>query len=132
MIETDFSSNVTVYTADLLITDWSSIAVEYSFTTNKPTCFVNTQMKVVNLDYQKIPIEAFDIALRNQIGCSIEKDEVKKAAAVVADLLTNGEQWYGQIEKLKDDYFYNLGHSGEVGAQYIINRLNRKHNNIKM
>ena len=37
IIETDFSSNVTVYTADLLITDWSGIAFEFSFTTDKPS-----------------------------------------------------------------------------------------------
>lgn len=126
VIETDFSSNVTVYTADLLITDWSSIAYEYSFTTNKPTLFVNTQMKVVNPDYAKIPFEPFDIVGRKQVGRSIEKTEAENADVVAADLLADGAEWFEQIDKLKHDYFYNLGHSGEVGAQYIIGRLNRR------
>ncbi|MEG2843698.1 MAG: CDP-glycerol glycerophosphotransferase family protein, partial [Ruthenibacterium sp.] len=41
-IETDFSSNVTVYTADLVITDWSNIGYEFSFATCKPTLYINT------------------------------------------------------------------------------------------
>ena len=36
-IQTDFSSNKTVYTADLVITDWSSIAQEFSYATKKPS-----------------------------------------------------------------------------------------------
>ena len=125
-IETDFSSNVTVYTADLLITDWSAIAYEYSFTTNKPTLFINTEMKVVNSDYQKIALVPFDITARTKIGRAIEKDEVKDAERVVAELLENGAEYRERIDSLKRSYFYNLGTSGEVGARYIIERLERR------
>lgn len=41
-IQTDFSSNSTVFEADLLVTDWSGIAYEYAFATNKPVLFVDT------------------------------------------------------------------------------------------
>ena len=47
-IQTDFSSNSTVFEADLLVTDWSGIAYEYAFTTNKPVLFVDTPMEVMN------------------------------------------------------------------------------------
>lgn len=126
IIETDFSSNVTVYTADLLITDWSAISFEFSFTTNKPTLFINTKMKVVNKAYKKIDIVPFDITARDQIGRSIEKEEVKNIATTVKDLLENQGAYAAQIEALKNSYFFNLGHSGEVGADYIISRLTKK------
>ena len=45
VFETDFSSNESLYEADILITDWSGIAYEYSYTTGKPTLFINTKMK---------------------------------------------------------------------------------------
>ncbi len=128
MIETDFSSNVTIYTADLVITDWSAIAYEFSFTTNKPTLFINTEMKVVNKDYQKIKLKPFDITARDTIGISIEKDEAKNIADVVDTLIANKDNYYEQIDELKHSYFYNLGSSGEAAADYIIERLNR--NNI--
>lgn len=123
VIETDFSSNVTVYTADLVITDWSAIAFEFSFTTNKPTLFVDTEMKVINKDYQKIKTKPFDITARNKVGKSISKEETKNITQVVEDLLLNKENYAEQIEELKNSYFYNLGCSGEVGADYIIERL---------
>ena len=44
--ETDFSSNSSIYRSDVLVTDWSGIAYEYSYTTLRPTLFVNTKMKV--------------------------------------------------------------------------------------
>lgn len=122
-IETDFSSNVTVYTADLVITDWSAIAFEFSFTTNKPTLFVDTEMKVINKDYKKIKTKPFDITARNKVGKSISKEETKNIAKVVEDLLLNKESYAEQIDELKNSYFYNLGCSGEVGADYIIERL---------
>lgn len=126
IIETDFSSNVTVYTADLLITDWSAISFEFSFTTDKPTLFINTQMKVVNKAYKKVKIKPFDITARTEIGRAIEKDEVPQIASVVEELLTNGDAYREHIHALKHAHFYNLGHSGEVGAQYIIDRLTKK------
>lgn len=126
IIETDFSSNVTVYTADLLITDWSAIAYEFSFATDKPTLFINTQMKVVNKAYKKLKIKPFDITARSQIGKALEKEEVPNAAEAAKDLLENGEAYREQIHTLKEEYFYNLGCSGEAGARYIIKRLTRK------
>ena len=125
-IETDFSSNVTVYTADLLITDWSAIGFEFSFTTDKPTLFINTQMKVVNKAYKKIKIKPFDITARTQIGKAIEKDEVSTIDEVVDYLLTHQDEYREEIIKIKNEHFYNLGSSGEVGAEYIIKRLTKK------
>lgn len=127
IIETDFSSNVTVYTADLLITDWSGISFEFCFTTGKPCLFINTEMKVVNSDYKKIPLTPFDITARTKVGRAIEKSEVKGIAAVVDDLLSHQEEYRAQIEALRESHFYNLGHSGEVGARYLLHRLARRH-----
>ena len=131
MIETDFSSNVTVYTADVVITDWSAIAFEFSFTTDKPSLFIDTEMKVVNKDYDKIKLKPFDITARNIIGKSVSKEEAKHIAHVVDDLMANQDSYKETISDLKKGYFYNLGHSGEAGADYIIERLEKRHSSEK-
>lgn len=122
-IETDFSSNVTVYTADLVITDWSAIAFEFSFTTNKPTLFVDTEMKVINKDYEKIRTQPFDITARNKVGKSISKVETKNISVVVDELLKNRDSYEEEIKELRESYFYNLGSSGEAAADYIVERI---------
>lgn len=123
IIQTDFSSTDTVYNSDVMITDWSAIAFEYSFTTERPTLFVNTKMKVVNRDYTKISLEPFDITGRNKIGRSIEKNECRNISKTVEDFLVHHDDYAEQIRTLRDEYFYNLGSSGEAGADYIIRRI---------
>jgi len=126
IIETDFTSNVTVYTADLLITDWSAIGFEFSFTTLKPSLFVNTKLKVVNKAYKKIDIIPFDISAREKIGVAIEKDDVKNIATFAADLFANQSSYSEGIRTLRDEYYYNLGHSGQAAAEYIVGKLSKK------
>lgn len=120
----DFSSNKTVYMADLLVTDWSSIAFEYSFSTLKPVLFIDTPMKILNPDYQELKTVPIDIELRNKIGISIAPDHVSEEIVAVVDKLLGTVQFSKEsIQKLKEEYSYNIGTSGKVGAQYMIEQL---------
>lgn len=126
IIETDFSSNVTVYSADLLITDWSSVGYEFSFTTHKPTLYINTPMKVMNPEWQKIDVVPFDIKIRDQIGAALDVDQLAQVGDVVDKLIKNTSAYYNEIASLKEKTFYHLGHSGEVSGQYILKQLKEK------
>lgn len=125
-VEMDFSSNETVYTADLLITDWSNIGYEFSFTTDKPTLYINTPMKVMNPNYKKLGITPFDVRVRTQIGAAIDLDSLQTVGKVVENLIDNTDRYHDIIEKIRIASFYNPGVSGEVGGQYILRRLKEK------
>lgn len=125
-IQKDFSSNKTVYTADVLLTDWSSIAFEYAFATLKPVLFINTPMKVVNPDYQELSSVPIDIELRYKVGVSLELSEVSTVKDAVAALLQESRFSKESMAKMRDYYIYNVGKSGLVGAKYIIERLMEK------
>lgn len=122
-LQMDFSSNDTVFNADILITDWSGIAYEYSFTTLKPTLFINTPMKVMNPDYQEIGVMPFDIEIRDQMGISLEPDQIDSIGTAVHDLLCQENFAPENMKKMRDKYLYNVSHSTEIGAKYIIKRL---------
>ena len=122
-LQTDFSSNETVFNADILMTDWSGIAYEYSFTTLKPSLFINTPMKVMNPDYKEIDIVPFDIEIREQIGISVELEELGKLPEMVKKLLSESNYSKERLKEMREKYLYNVTHSAEVGANYIINRL---------
>ena len=122
-MQTDFSSNSTVYEADVVITDWSSIAFEYSFATLKPSLFINTPMKVMNEDYEELGITPIDIELRSQIGRSVDMDQLGTLPQVVEELLNNNAFSQASLEKIRDKYIYSIGSSGKVGAEYIMERL---------
>lgn len=122
-IQKDFSSNKTVYMADLLVTDWSSIAFEYAFSTLKPVLFINTPMKILNPDYQELSTVPIDIELRNKIGVSLELNEMDRICGTVQELLYSGRFSETAMESMREHYVYNVGRSGKAGARYIIERL---------
>lgn len=122
-VQKDFSSNRTVYMADLLVTDWSSIAFEYAFSTLKPVLFINTPMKVVNPDYQELCTVPIDIELRDKVGISLEPDRSDSVKEAVEKLLYDNRFSATEMEKLKETYLYHPGESGKVGAKYMISRL---------
>ena len=119
-IQTDFSSNSTVFEADLLVTDWSGIAYEYAFATNKPVLFVDTPMKVMNPEYQKIDTIPINIWMRDVIGDRLDPAKTEETESKVRNLLEQKDAYHDKIEKIVEEYVYNLGNSAEVGAKYIV------------
>ncbi len=122
-LQTDFSSNNTVYEADLVITDWSSIALEYSFATLKPSLFINTPMKVMNEDYKELGITPIDVELRGEIGKSVDLDNLEKLPEVIHELLNSNQFSRESLKAIREKYIYNIGASGQAGGDYIIERL---------
>lgn len=125
-IQTDFSSSDTVFNADIVITDWSSIAFEYAFTTKKPVVFIDTPMKIMNPEYKKIPIEPFNIWAREEVGEIVSLEDVKNIDQVIDKVLKNYQKYQKRIEKLTNDYVYNLGKSDKIGGEYIIGAIQEK------
>lgn len=124
VFQKDFSSNKTVYMADLLVTDWSSIAFEYAFSTLKPVLFINTPMKIINPDYQELKTVPIDIELRDRVGISIEVEKIGDEIVSAVDKLLADEQFsQDSMRRLKEQYLYHIGESGKIGAKYIIERL---------
>lgn len=125
-IQTDFSSNSTVFETDLLITDWSGITYEYAFTTLRPVLFIDTPMKVMNPEYEKINTPPINIWMREVIGAVVKPDELEKLPEAVERLLSGRDEYRERIDRFVHEYVYNLGNSGEVGAKYIINEIQKK------
>lgn len=125
-IETDFSSNRTVFRADLLITDWSGIAYEFAYTTCKPVLFIDTPMKVMNPEYKKVGVTPINIFLREEIGKQIALDAVDGIAETVASLLMESEAYRVKIEDFVHQYVYHLGDSATVGGRYILDAVKRQ------
>ncbi len=121
--ELDFSSNKSIYSSDLMITDWSGISFEFSFATKRPTLFVNTKMKVLNENWQKIDCTPIEITLRDEIGKSIEKSDVKNIGEIVKDTFKCSKEYETRIEDALNKAVYNVGDSNRVGADYILKRL---------
>ena len=130
--ETDFSSNSSVFTADILITDWSGIGFEYALSTKRPALFVNTPMKVVNEDLAVAEGELpFDIRMRSALGIALEPEEVgEKAGNAAVELLKNADTYRETITEICAQHIHHFGDSGKYSARYILGQLkNRRKEN---
>ena len=126
--QTDFSSNKTVYDADILVTDWSGIAYEYSLTTLKPVLFINTPMKVMNPDYKEIDVIPLDLDIRDKIGISLDPESVKDTVNDAVERLLNDSSFaHETMISYRNRYLFNVGCSAKAGADYMINSLMEKY-----
>ena len=119
----DFSSSDSIFHSDILITDWSGTAYEFSFATGKPTLFINTPMKIMNEKYLELSIEPMEVITRSEIGVSLDPDAIDNILPTVQDLLARQEDYKMIMEQLLPDYLFNFGQSGMTGSKYIIEHL---------
>jgi len=124
--ELDFTTNKSIYTADLLITDWSGVAPEFCFATKRPAIFVNTKIKCENPNWQKIGLDPVEISLRNEIGVAVEKDGLDEVDKVVENLLASSKAYKEVIENKFENLIFNHGCAAEKGARYILTSLANK------
>lgn len=121
--ELDFTSNNSIFDSDVVITDWSGTAYEFSFVTKKPSIFINTPPKINNREYDRLSIKPLEITLRDKIGIQVEPDNLANITDKIHELLNSAEKYADEITAIVDKYIANFGSSGVIGSRYIINRL---------
>ena len=116
--EDSITSNLSLFESDLLITDWSGISLEYAFALKKPVLYVNTPQKILNPDYEKLQIQAFESILREKIGIVWNLNEP------IDDLIKNHNTETVNYQQ----YIFNIGKCDDVGASYIIDLIKKYSN----
>lgn len=126
LFETDFTTNDSLYTSDILITDWSGISMEYAFVTRHPCIFISTPMKVLNPEYERYQAVPALLELRDRIGVEFTPEDVtgiaEAAERMLSGVLLPGEE----IASIMAQYVYHIGESGAAGAKYILDALKEK------
>lgn len=126
VFELDFSVNRSTYASDLLITDWSGISYEFCIATKRPALFINTKLKCLNPNWQKIDLVPVEISLRDKLGVSLEKDELHRVGEVADELLANEASYREKITDTMKDFFYNPNTATVAGAKYLLSSLAKR------
>lgn len=125
-LDTKTESEKFIHEADVLVCDWSGIALEYAFGTERPVLFIDIPKKIHNLEYVKLEIEPVEVLLRDKIGKIISIYDVPKADRIISDFLINREFYKDKIVNAREKYVYNFGKSSEIGANYIMDICNSR------
>lgn len=130
--ECDFSGHSSILEADVLATDWSSIAEEFSFTTLKPCLFMDTTMKELNPDWPKITEwTPSDISIRNEIGVSVDPKDLSSLRAAVDDMVANPDRWAEQIRAVRKRMIANLGQGAAAAGEFLLGEIMAKQSQRK-
>jgi YidC/Oxa1 family membrane protein insertase len=123
LFEADISSSDSFYTSDVLISDWSGVAYEYAFGTERPVLFLDVPRKTVNHRAGELGIRPVDEGLREKIGLVLGTDEVQRVGSAVRELVENREGFREEILKARSEYVYSFGRSSEVGGEFLTSFL---------
>jgi YidC/Oxa1 family membrane protein insertase len=128
--EDQLLSEESLYDADVLITDRSGIAFEYTFGTERPVIFIETPLKKHNPRWQDLQMEPIEIALRKEIGIEVPLTQCSILPDLLDNLLIRREEWCQRLCTLREQHVFNWNQSARQGATYILNQLKKTLQNL--
>jgi CDP-glycerol glycerophosphotransferase (TagB/SpsB family) len=105
--------------SDILVCDWSAMAIEYALGLGKPVLFVDVPPRVQNPNYAELGLEPMEMRIRRELGTILPLDRLADAPRRVAELLCGAAEFRRRSAALRDEWAFNFGRSVEAGALEI-------------
>jgi YidC/Oxa1 family membrane protein insertase len=105
--------------SDLLVSDWSAMALEYSMGLEKPVLFIDVPRRIRNPNWQELGIEPVESSIRTQVGEIIHPDALDSAPAAIERLLADPHRFGEQMRRLREENVFRLGHAIPDGAREL-------------
>ena len=116
----------TLFRSDILISDWSAMAIEYALGLEKPVLFVDLPRRIRNPDWQALGIEPQEASFRKLAGDIVSPEQLAEAPEKITRLLENQQDFRQTMEKLRSQMVFNIGSSIELGAREIARLADEK------
>ena len=112
--------------SDVLVCDWSAMALEYSMGLEKPVLFIDVPRRIRNPNWQELEIEPIEVAIRSQVGEIVSPASLDDAPAAIERLVSDPERFRVKMRELRDTMVFRLGHSIPDGAVEIARLADEK------
>ena len=119
-LDPDTSSSDLLHIADIMVSDWSGVALEFAFGLEKPIAFIDVPIKVNNPEYSRLRAIPIEISLRDKIGKVLPADNLAQLPALIAELRAAAVSEKLEFQKLREQYVFNIGKSADRGAEAIM------------
>lgn len=107
----------TLLQANVMISDWSGVAMEFAFGLEKPVLFIDVPRKVNNAEYKTLHAVPLENSYRSEIGKVISPDRLSELPAALESLKQDSDTFRSNRRNLREKYFFNIGNSAEQGAK---------------
>lgn len=128
-LEIDFPNFDSFLISDIMISDWSGVALEFAFAFEKPILYIDVPKKINNPDFQDIPEIPIEVSIRNKIGKVISPSNISQIPIEIKNLKEKSFEMKEVIKTLRNENVFNVGNSEKNAAIYIIKLLNQLKNN---
>ena len=108
-----------VMRSDILVSDWSAMALEYSMGLEKPVLFIDVPRRIRNPHWRELEIEPIENTSRKQIGEIVSPGSLQDAPAAIERLIGNPQRFREKVQELRNSVVFRLGHSVTDGAVEI-------------
>jgi YidC/Oxa1 family membrane protein insertase len=116
----------TLLEADIMISDWSGVALEFGLALEKPILFVDVPPKMKNPDYQQLGITPIEMAFREKLGHVIQPQDVYLSAEIIEKLMQNHSR--PDYDTLRKQALFNIGNSAYITAREIVKIADKQSN----
>lgn len=121
--ETDMVSDVSIHSADVLITDRSGIAFEYAFGTERPVLFIDTPLKVNNPDYLQVGIEPVEIWTRRTVGVTLQMSKLNALSSALLHQQLGAESHRKALIELRNQLLFHWLEASTSERTHLIDIL---------
>jgi YidC/Oxa1 family membrane protein insertase len=108
-----------LFRSDILICDWSAMAIEYALGLEKPVLFLDLPRRVRNPDWKALGIEPLEASFRELAGDIVAPQHLDEVPEKIADLLEKRQVFRQTMKDLRSQVVFNIGNSIELGAREI-------------
>src|SRR5262249_51855499 len=105
--------------SDVLICDWSAMAIEYALGLGKPVLFVDVPPRVRNPSWAELGLLPMEMRIRHELGSVLPLDRVADAPRHVAQLMRGAADRRKRNIARREEWVFNFGRSVEAGAREI-------------
>ncbi|MBU6451909.1 MAG: CDP-glycerol glycerophosphotransferase family protein [Cyanobacteria bacterium REEB67] len=122
----ELGSMYCLHEADLLVTDHSSISMDYVLGTERPVVFINTPLRVDNPEVGKLGLEPVENTYRSRLGVELELAQIADLTQTLQSSFENREAFEASVPELRDRLVANWQKAASVGGDYILDLLSKQ------
>jgi len=115
-----------LFRSDILICDWSAMAIEYALGLEKPVLFIDLPRRVRNPDWQTLEIEPQEAAFRKLAGDIVSPQALDEVPQKIDRLLQDQDSFRQRMQELRSRMVFNIGNSTQAGAKEIARLADEK------
>lgn len=121
-MQTELGSLDCLHRADVLVTDYSGIAMEYVIGTERPVLFIDTAIHITNPEAARIGLEPIENIFRSKMGLQLAPGKVHDILNALDSLLARHNEFRITVPEMREAIVANWQRASQVGSDYILGK----------